>query len=287
MSKQWSPIVGSSTKGLGTTFSVKSLNLHELGDRASPLVVLDNFRVLGHPFGPHPHAGFSAVTYVLEDSPVALRSRDSLGNDIVMGPGGIVWTQAGSGMLHDELPAEPGRELHGLQVFVNLSSKSKLLAPCVLKLARSQMPEWRSDGGDRVRIVAGAFEGLSSPLVPAEPFDWLDVALKREITFEVRRGRNALVYVLSGNVSVHHNESSRSLAAKEALALGDDAGAIIFRASQPAHLLILSGLRIQEPALSQGSGFIMSSPAELDAALVRFLSGQMGHLAPLADSVHP
>jgi hypothetical protein len=33
----------------------------------------------------------------LEDSEGKLRSRDSLGNDLVTGPGGIVWTQAGSG----------------------------------------------------------------------------------------------------------------------------------------------------------------------------------------------
>jgi len=284
MLMRWSPIVGSRTKQFGTTFSVKSLNLQELGDRASPLVVLDNFRVAGHPFGPHPHAGFSAVTYVLEDSSVALRSRDSLGNDIVMEPGGIVWTQSGSGMLHDELPAKPGRELHGLQVFINLSSKNKLLAPRVLKLARSEMPEWRSDGGDRVRVVTGSYRDLASPLVPAEPFDWLDVGLKREISFEMRPGRHGLVYVLSGNVSVQHHESSRRVAAEEALAL-DDAGTITFRASQPAHLLILSGISIQEPALSQGSGFIMSSQAELDAAAARFRAGQMGHLAPLASSV--
>ena len=281
-----SPIVGSRAKGLGTTFSVKSLDLHELGDRASPLVVLDNFRVLGHPFGPHPHAGFSAVTYVFEDSPGPLRSRDSLGNDIVMGPGGIVWTQAGSGMLHDELPAVPGRELHGLQVFVNLSSRSKLLSPRVLQLAGSQMPEWRGDGGDRVRVVVGSFEGLSSPLVPAEPFDWLVVALKREVSFETPRSRNALVYVLSGHVSVHYGEGSRSVAAEEALALDEEAGAITFRATQPAHFLILSGMRIDEPAFSQGSGFLMSSRAELDAAVARFLSGEMGQLAPLPSSVH-
>jgi redox-sensitive bicupin YhaK (pirin superfamily) len=54
------------------------------------------------PFCPHPHAGFGAVTYVLEDSPGDLRSRASSGIDIV-GPGGIVWTHAGNGVVHDEV----------------------------------------------------------------------------------------------------------------------------------------------------------------------------------------
>jgi redox-sensitive bicupin YhaK (pirin superfamily) len=95
----------------------------------SPLAVLDDFRVGGLPFSPHPHAGFAAVTYVLEDSPGGVRSRASSGIDLVVGPGGIVWTHAGSGVVHEEIPAVPGRELHGLRLFVNLSSKHKLTPP--------------------------------------------------------------------------------------------------------------------------------------------------------------
>src|SRR5579871_6953340 len=86
-------------------FSIRSIDLQSLGTAASPVVVLDNFRVRGRPFPPHPHAGFSAVTYVFEDSRGDLRSRDSLGNDFVTGPGGVVWTQAGRGVIHEELPA--------------------------------------------------------------------------------------------------------------------------------------------------------------------------------------
>jgi redox-sensitive bicupin YhaK (pirin superfamily) len=62
---------------------------------------------------------------VFEDSKAALRSRDSLGEDVVVGPGGIVWTEAGRGVMHEELPASDD-ELHGLQIFVNLSAKNKL-----------------------------------------------------------------------------------------------------------------------------------------------------------------
>jgi pirin-like protein len=84
--------------------------VEQLGGLASPVLVFDDFRVRKLPFSPHPHAGFSAVTYVLEDSQRGLRSRTSLGNDIVVGPGGIVWTQAGRGVIHEEAPADADRE---------------------------------------------------------------------------------------------------------------------------------------------------------------------------------
>jgi redox-sensitive bicupin YhaK (pirin superfamily) len=49
---------------------------------------------------------------------------------------GIVWTQAGSGVICHEIPAETGCELHGLHIFVNLSPENKLVAPELLRLER-------------------------------------------------------------------------------------------------------------------------------------------------------
>jgi hypothetical protein len=170
MSIQFSPVIATQARGKGSAFSVKQIDLRELGEKASPVAVLADFRVLERPFGPHPHAGFSAVTYVFEDSKGALRARDSLGNDAVIGPGGIVWTQAGTGLMHHEVPAENDRELHGLHIIVNLSARNKLAPPKVLRLEGHDVPEWRNAAGDRVRVAVGAFEGVFSPIVPVEPF---------------------------------------------------------------------------------------------------------------------
>ena len=67
---------------------------------------LDHYRMSGPTFAPHPHAGFSAVSYVFEDSKGGLRNRDSLQHDLVIEPGAMVWTQAGSGVVHDEFPVQ-------------------------------------------------------------------------------------------------------------------------------------------------------------------------------------
>ena len=81
----------------------------------------------------------------------------------------------------------------------------------------SRVPEWRSGAGDRIRIVVGSYEGLASPLVPAEPFNLLDVALRRErFRCNMRSSRRRR----SGDLPVMHIE----LAAKSPALLMVNAG---------------------------------------------------------------
>jgi redox-sensitive bicupin YhaK (pirin superfamily) len=173
--------------------------------------------------------------------------------------------------------------LHGAQIYVNLSSKNKLAAPRAFWLERDQVPEWRSDAGDRVRVVVGSFEGVSSPLAPAEPFDLFDVGLRREVTFGLPEAHNALVYVLDGVVLVRAGGHEQEVAGGHALAIHGGGGRAAFVAVHPAHLLMLSGAEIREPVLVDGP-FIMTERSQIDAAFARFRAGEMGHLEPLSES---
>jgi len=265
----------------GQYLKVKSIDIDKLGQMASPICLFDDFRVSGRPFGPHPHAGFSQITYVLRDSIGGNRSRDSLGNDIVVAPGGIVWTQAANGMLHQEVPADPTHELHGLQVFVNLSERHKFVAPRVLHLESACVPLWQSPDGDIVRVVVGSFGSVSSPLAPEEPFDFLDIELRDEIVFHLVQGRNAFVYVLQGRVSIISEEWEHEVSSGHAVAL-TGSGNLTFAASSPSNFLILSGLDIREPVLAQGP-FIVNNRQQLDDVLARYRAGEMGHLEPISD----
>jgi redox-sensitive bicupin YhaK (pirin superfamily) len=241
--------------------------------------VLDDFRVRGQPFSPHPHAGFSAVTYVFKDSEGSLRSRDSLGNDVVVGPGGIVWTQAGSGVIHHEIPADE-HELHGLQLFVNLSAKNKLVEPRMLRLQADDVPEWSNDAGDRVGVVVGAFEDRLSPLVPTELFTFLDIQLRCGVPFDIPAGHNALFYVVAGAMALRAGNSERKMAGGHAIALHGSGGQVAIEALAPSHLIVLSGPDMHEPMVVDGP-FIMNEPAQIQAAFARYQAGKMGHLAPL------
>ena len=260
MAVQFSPVVAVPTQGDGYPFISRSLDIGQLGRLASPILMCDEGHVRGRPFSPHPHAGFSAVSYLFEDSQAELCTRDSVGNDVVTSPGGMVWTQAGSGLVHEEMADTPDGDMHMVQMFVNLPRDGKLAPPLVYHLDRGEVPEWRGGAGDRVRVLVGSLDCKSSRLAAAQPFRFLDARLRSEISLGLADGRNAVVYVMSGTVAVRTERGERQLAAGHAFAMGGDGTRVTLTASEAAHMLVLSG-------------------AEIDDAMARYRTGRMGQLA--------
>lgn len=280
MATQVSEIVQARRHSSGGIFSVNAIDLERMNGLASPLVLLDDFRVSGQPFGPHPHAGFSAITYIFEDSPGALRSRDSLGNDLEIGPGGIVWLQAGRGAQHQEVPAVRGTQLHGAQIYVNLSMSNKLADPKTMYLLSRQVPEWLNETGDRIRVLVGGFNNIRSPIDPLEPYNILEAFLVGQVAYTLARGENCVIYVLDGQLDVVIEEKVHHLSSETAIALSGSGKVRLNPAGGVAHAMLLSGPALNEPVLAEGP-FIMNDAAGIRGARQRFQSGQMGRLEPV------
>jgi redox-sensitive bicupin YhaK (pirin superfamily) len=182
-------------------------------------------------------------------------------------------------VIHHEVPAEP-RPLHGLQLFVNTPARNKLDPPKTLRLAADLVPEWRSDDGDRVRVVVGSFGGFVSPLVTDQPFTLLDVALHRELAFDLPSDHVAIAYVAHGRLAIDSDGNERQLTESEAIALHGTGGRVIFRTMSRAQILIASGPVLNEPIVMDGP-FIMNDAAQIEAAVARYRAGGMGTLGPL------
>ncbi|MCW1840402.1 pirin family protein [Prosthecomicrobium hirschii] len=277
MAAHVSEIVEARRHSSGGIFSVNTIDLARMNGLSSPLALLDNFRVSGQPFGPHPHAGFSAITYVFEDSGGALRSRDSLGNDLEIGPGGIVWLQAGRGALHQEVPAVRGAELHGAQIYVNLSRRNKLADPKTMYLLPGQVPEWRNEAGDRIRVLVGGFGNVRSPIEPVEPYGILDAFLVSSVGYPIASSENSIIYLLDGQLDVAVDDRVYRLSTETAIALSGAGEARLSAAGGVAHALLLSGPALNEPVFADGP-FIMNDAAGIRSAYQRFQSGEMGRL---------
>lgn len=270
-----SEIVHARRHSSGGIFSVNTIDLARMNGLSSPLALLDSFRVSGQPFGPHPHAGFSAITYVFEDSHVALRSRDSLGNDLEIDPGGIVWLQAGRGTQHQEVPTVHGAELHGTQIYVNLSMRNKMIDPKTMHMLSSQVPEWRNETGDRVRVLVGGYGNVFSPIEPVEPYAILEAFLTDGIDLPLGVGDNTVVYVLDGQLEVRVDDQIHRLSAETAIALSGACDGKLIAVNGGTHAL--TGPALNEPVVADGP-FIMNDIAGIRSAFHRFQSGQMGTL---------
>ncbi len=252
----------------------------------SPFIGIDAFTMSQPVFGPHPHAGMSAVTLLLPESPGSVVNRDSLGDRSVIGPGDLHWTQAGRGMQHEEVPAKLGEATLGLQVFVNLAQVHKQAQPVAFKVRAAHMPSVNLGDG-QLRVVAGRFRTLDghtfeSPI--ASDARWLTAGHMWDVTVQpdgqvalpVAKGDNAFAVLVGGAVRV----DGREIEAHHALLFQRHGDALALKAG-PAGLraVVFTGIPIDEPIVAKGP-FVGNSLHDLAAYAQAFQRGQMGDLAP-------
>lgn len=168
-----------------------------------PFLGIDHAWMSAPTFPPHPHAGFSAVTYLFLDSETGIANRDSLGNSMLIQPGGLHWTAAGRGVIHEENPVVTGSTAHLLQIFVNLPRERQNAAPFALSLDPQEVPVIERPGV-RVRVPFGGFGGVQSPLVPPTEVTLLDISLEADAELELplTAGQRALVMPIFGSAEI-------------------------------------------------------------------------------------
>lgn len=168
-----------------------------------PFIGVDHAWMSAPTFPPHPHAGFSAVSYVFLDSETGINNRDSIGTHNLIRPGGLHWTTAGSGIVHEEVPAETGKTVHSLQIFVNLACERRGIAPFALSLEPEDVPVVQLRGA-KVRVPVGSFGHARSPLNPPTEVTMLDISLEEggELTVPVAPGHRAFVMPIFGTAMV-------------------------------------------------------------------------------------
>jgi len=170
-----------------------------------PFLLLDDFRnerpedyQAGFPW--HPHRGIETITYVLAGT---VDHADSIGNRGSIAPGDVQWMTAGRGILHQEMPrGDPSGRMHGFQLWANLPSSQKMIAPRYQEIKSPEIPEWVDDDGTRVRIVSGEFRGKRGPVegIAAEA-TYLDVSVPPGVrkTVPIDASRHAFAYVFEGS----------------------------------------------------------------------------------------
>jgi redox-sensitive bicupin YhaK (pirin superfamily) len=119
------------------------------------LRVLNDDRVAGGKgFGTHPHRDMEIVTYVLSGQ---LEHRDSLGSHGIVGPGGVQFMSAGTGIQHSEFNHSATEELHFLQMWV-------LPGRLGVKPLYGQMEFRPEERHNTWLLVASGQPGLSAPV---------------------------------------------------------------------------------------------------------------------------
>ncbi len=263
------------------TLSVQTLNrpgFHADGLRADdvvidPFLMIDHFKMSQPVFGAHPHAGFSAVTYMFDDAETGFQNHDSLGDRSIIRPGDAHWSIAGRGIVHDEVPVEIGKVAHGLQLFVNLAAADELMPARSLHFLREDMPKFEQAHGAKVKLGFGRYDdGLVSHQLGALPTEvaLFDVSLAQgaRFSYPAQPGLTMLLIPISGTLIV----GGAPLNGAAAL---DQAAVDITTHADTAHFVLLLGTPLKELVARRGP-FALSTLTRLNQAVEDFQQGKMG-----------
>ncbi|KAF9584270.1 hypothetical protein BGW38_007009 [Lunasporangiospora selenospora] len=204
-------------EGIGATVR-RSLGTRDLR-QLDPFLLLDEFSVEASNdtdqqgnktqsgFPDHPHRGFETVTYMLKGQ---MKHEDFAGHKGTIQAGDVQWMTAGRGIMHAEMPvasaprpSSPSSSIvHGLQLWVNLSSKDKMCQPHYQDLLDKAIPKIQPHDGIQVKVIAGQAHGIESNAFTRNPTTYLDYHMDKNqsVRIQIPKHHNGFVYVLSGKV---------------------------------------------------------------------------------------
>ena len=259
-----------------------------------PFLLLDDFRsdnpdhyLKGFPW--HPHRGIETITYVLTG---VVEHGDSMGNRGLISSGDVQWMTAGSGIIHQEMPkGDKKRVMSGFQLWANLPASHKMMAPRYRDVKNQQIPEVSLKGGVKAKIICGKLNGVEGPVqdIVTDP-EYLDVTVPGGATFThpVRRGQNALAYVIEGEgyfdqgrdsyghevIGANYFDLKRSCICKDQTVVlyGDGDEVSVTSEKEGVRFLLISGRPIGEPVAWYGP-IVMNTQEELRLAFEEYQSG--------------
>lgn len=236
---------------------------HGTVEKFDPILLLDSFDsknpddyTAGFPL--HPHRGIETISYVFRGK---MTHRDSLGNEDTIGDGEVQWMTAGSGILHEEkLP--PSERLLGVQLWLNLAAKDKMVPPAYKSIKKSEIEEIELKSG-KLRLLAGEFNGRKGYLSKYLPLDYYDIHLNANasITLDTPKDRSILLFTLSGEIIVGEDLVKEKTAVK--LTSGDFV--VIKAPDKNAQVLFVSSTYLKEP-VAWGGPIVMNTKEELNKA---------------------
>lgn len=229
----------------------------------------------GLPFGPHPHRGFETVTFILDGQ---LAHRDSAGHESIIGPGGVQWMTAGSGLVHAEVSPQAfmdkGGPLEILQLWVNLPPALKMTPPRYTGLQRDAIPVVESDGGKvRVNLISGTWQGVTGPIASLTGVFMSTVEMQDggRIVLDNLLQRNPFVYVVKGGIKV----APDTVHAMHLAEFEPDGDELEIVAEGTTVLLLGHAEPIREPVVAHGP-FVMNTRQEINQAIVDYQAGKFG-----------
>lgn len=245
-----------------------------LGNRTvqdyDPILMLDSFDstnpddyTAGFPL--HPHRGIETISYIYKGK---MTHKDSLGNEDTITDGEVQWMTAGSGILHEEkLPASD--RMLGVQLWLNLPAKDKMVAPEYNSIKNSEIKEINIENG-KLRLLAGEFEGRKGYTSKYLPLDYYDIHLEpfANIVIKTQTDRSVMLFTLLGEVYI----AGELIKEKTAVKLTSGDYVELKATDNYTQVLFVSSTFLDEP-IAWGGPIVMNTQTELKQAFTDLNEG--------------
>lgn len=249
----------------------------KLQQRLDPYLMLDAFGsddpddyIAGFP--DHPHRGFETITYMLAGR---MRHRDSAGHEGLLQNGGVQWMTAGRGVIHSEIPEQEDGVMEGFQLWLNLPARHKMDAPWYRDFPSAEIPEYVTEAGVTVRVIAGKSNGVSGAVQReiTEPI-YLDIHVPAGASYStaIPATHNAFIYVYRGAAEVDGD----TVTAQRMGILQNHAEAdgVTLSAAQDTRLILVAGRPLHESIVQYGP-FVMNTQEQIHDAIDDFRNGRL------------
>ena len=249
-------------------------------EQVSPFILLHHFDFTYLPHEnnfnvpPHPHRGFSPVTFMFEGS---VEHEDSLGNKHIVYNNEVQWINAGRGIIHSEKAdkafAEKGGRSQGIQLWINTVKAEKMNPPTYQPITKNEIVLMEKEGVE-FRLVSGQYQDKKGPAKSDVITGTLRMKAGSNYELNFPANHNVTFYVLEGELSLN---SSQTIKQHDLVVFEKSEDNILLNAKADSKLLIMAGVPIDEPLVTHGP-FVMNSETEILEAMRDYQQGKMGFL---------
>ncbi len=231
-----------------------------------PFLLLDEFKSQNPEdyragFPQHPHRGFQTLTYMIKGR---FKHEDSTGAEGILKDGWLQWMNAGSGVIHSEMPIMENGFLWGFQLWLNNPSKLKMSDPFYYNFPAEEI-----EMTETYRVIN--LVGKPMKENGFYPFTYLHIELKKgaEYGIKLEKENNSFIALSEGKLRILPQDVEIPFS-HLAVIKGDE---IRIVAEENSVFLFASAKPLNEPIARWGP-FVMNTMEEIERTIEDYRKGR-------------
>jgi redox-sensitive bicupin YhaK (pirin superfamily) len=228
---------------------------------------------------PHPHRGIATLTYIIAGE---VEHVDSIGNHVKLNSGGVHWTNAGKGIIHDEALSSEFRltnsDISVLRFWINLPSRHKTEKPVYFSFQSNEITRQELiDDAGWIKVLLGEYENAIAKLscFSNEFLYHINLQAGRKFSISTEKAIEYAAFLPSNKAVINDIEFQ----AGQLIAFTPYGEIIEFYNGSETiiDIILFGGEPYNEPIVAEGS-FVMNTAHEITQAYNDFYDGKYGKI---------